>query len=176
MKKEIIILAVVFFSVILQASFFPLFFLARNVPDFVLVFLVSLAVIFGFQRVWIFAIITGFVMDIFSLGRVGINVVSFVFSCYLVSFFSKRVLLGEKTGGIFSGIFLISAVTFFHNFWVIFSGLEFSFQQMWGAKLSFFWGFGWKLLFNLVVFFLSLLVFKRFEKRNSSVRNLLIGN
>lgn len=175
-KKELIILVIVFLAVIFQVSFFPLFFSVKNIPDFVLVSLLSLAVVFGFKNVWVWGIIAGLVLDIFSFGKIGVSVISLVFSCYFVSFFSRRVLLGEKLGGIFTGILLVSIITFANNLWLVLADAGFQLHSIWKTRLFFVNWIGWRLVFNLVLFFVILLIFKKMYKRSYSANNLIVGN
>lgn len=175
-KRELIILVIVFLAVIFQVSFFPLFFSIKNIPDFVLISLLSLAIVFGFKNVWVWVIIAGLALDLFSFEKIGVSVVSLIFSCYIVSFFSRRVLLGEKIGGIFTGMLLVSVITFVNNFWLVLADAGFQFQSIWTAKLFFINWIGWKLVFNLILFFVILLVFKKVYKRNYSANNLIVGN
>lgn len=175
-KKELIILVIVFLAVIFQVSFFPLFFSVKNIPDFVLISLLSLAVVFGFRNVWIWGILAGLVLDIFSFEKIGVSVISLIFSCYIVSFFSRRVLLGEKVGGIFTGTLLVSVITFVNNSWLVLADAGFRFQSIWTSRSFFVNWIGWKLVFNLILFFVILLVFKRVYKRNYSANNLILSN
>lgn len=173
MKKEIVILIFIFLAIIFQISFMPLFFSSNNVPDFVLVCFVSFSIIFGFQSTWIWAIVIGLLLDFFSFEKVGSNVISFILSCYVVSFFSKRVLLGEKLGGAIAGIFLIFILTFFNNFWTIFSDNGFDFWEIWKAKNFFLNSFLWKFSFNLIIFFVSLFFVKKFQKKKYLAGNII---
>ncbi len=175
-KKEAIILIVIFLAVIFQMSFFPLFFSIENIPDFISISLVSLVVIFGFQNVWVWGIIAGLVMDIFSFEKIGISIISLIVSCYIASFFSRRVLLGEKLGGILTGILLVLVITFFNNSWLILADIGFWFQEIWRVRIFFFDGILWKFIFNLILFLILLLILKKLYKKKSSAKNLIIGN
>lgn len=175
MKKNLTILAIIFLAAIFQTSIMPLFFSKGNIPDVVLVILVSAVAVFGFPAVWVWAIFSGFVMDIFSFGKIGSNVLSFMLYCYFVSFFSRRIILGEKIGGILAGTVFVSIMTVFYNIFIYIFNYGFKFQEMWGIKFIFLENMLWKIIFNLILFFISLVVLKHIERKFSPSNNLLLG-
>ncbi|MDO8529509.1 MAG: rod shape-determining protein MreD [bacterium] len=175
MKRVIIISLFIITAVIFETSVFPLFFSSGNAPDLVAIFLISATIVFGFRHVWLITIAAGFILDIFSYSRIGVNVIAFIAFCYLASFFSRRLLLEEKIEGIAVGSFLILVETFFYEIWVFSANMGFKINDFRGLKYVLLEGIGWKLLFNLILFFVSLLFFKRLEKAYSS-KKLIIGN
>lgn len=175
MKKILAILFFVIAAVIFETSVLPLFFSNGNIPNLVAIFLTSATIVFGFRNIWILAALAGFILDIFSYSRVGVNATAFLAFCYLASFFSRRLLLEEKIEGIAAGAFLILIETFFYGMWVFSANSGFRIDDFHGLKYILLEGIGWKLPFNLILFFASLLFFKRLEK-NFSSKKLIIEN
>jgi len=175
MKKNISIFLAIILVVILQTSILPLCFSEKIIPDLVLVALVSWVSVFGFQYVWIWAIISGIVLDLFSFTAVGSNVFSFIFFSYCTSFFSKRLILGEKIGGILVGVFFISLATFFHNLWMQLISVGFKLQKIWEIKIFLLESASWKIIFNLILFFVFILIFKGIRNKFYPSNNLLLG-
>ncbi|MFH0969583.1 MAG: rod shape-determining protein MreD [Patescibacteria group bacterium] len=172
MRKKLFIFLVIFLAVIFQISVFPLFFSRNNIPDLALIILVSSVAVLGFQQVLVWAVISGFIFDIFSFSRIGVNIFSFVLFSYAISFFSRRMILGEKSGGILMGAIFVSFMTFFYRLWAIFNELGLNFQEIWKMKTEFLEGMGWKIIFNLILFFLSILFLKRIRNKISPKNNI----
>lgn len=160
MKKNIFIFLVAILAVILQTSVLPLCFSEGSVPDIALVFLVSGVSVFGFNAIWPWAVILGMILDVFSFRRIGTDAFSFIFFSYCVSFFSRRLILGEKTGGILLGIFFVSLMTFFHNLWIKAVDFGLKFEEIWNISVIFSENIAWKIIFNAALFFLFVLILK----------------
>lgn len=175
MKKVLIISFFVIAAAIFETSILPLFFSAGNVPNLVAVFLISATIVFGFRNIWLLAVATGLILDIFSYSRIGVNAAAFLSFSYLASFFSRRLLLEEKIEGIASGSFLILFETFFYGIWVFSANMGFKINDFHGLKYVLLESIGWKLLFNLILFFASLLFFKHLDKVYSS-KKLIMEN
>jgi rod shape-determining protein MreD len=175
MKKNFFIFLIIILAVIFQTSILPLCFSEKNIPDFVLTAMVSVVAVFGFQSTWIWVIISGIVLDLFSFSAPGLNVFSFMFFSYATSFFSRRLILGEKAGGILVGTIFVSLMTFFHNFWIQLANAGFKFQKIWIIKVFFLESVGWKIILNLILFFFCILFFKKIKNKFSPSNNLLLG-
>ncbi|MFA5777700.1 MAG: rod shape-determining protein MreD [Parcubacteria group bacterium] len=174
MKKNIFILLIIILTVIFQTSVIPLCFSERNIPDFVLIEMVSAVAVFGFQLTWIWVIIAGIILDLFSFSALGFNVFPFIFFSYATSFFSRRLILGEKIGGILVGTIFVFLMTFLNNFWIQLIGAGFKFQKIQEINGFFLESTGWKMILNLILFFLCILFFKRIKKKLSPSNNLLL--
>ena len=172
MKKRFLIFLLIILAIIFQTSIFPLFFSRDNIPDFVLALTVSSVAVFGFQSMWIWVIISGFLLDIFSFSKLGTNIFSFIVFSYMVSFFSRRLILGEKSGGIIVGIIFISVITFLNNLWVKFAEVGFrpGFDNFLPEREIF-----WRIISNIIIFFVFVLIFKRILKKVLPSNNLIIG-
>lgn len=175
MKKIFFIFLIILLAVIFQTSILPLCFSARNIPDVVLILTISAVAVFGFQAVWVWAIISGFILDIFSFSKIGINIFSFAIFSYCVSFFSRRTILGEKNGGILIGAVFILIATFLHNAWIQISDMNFNLQEAWGAKLVFWDSVGWKIILNLASFFIFILILKKIKRKIFPSNKLFTG-
>jgi rod shape-determining protein MreD len=176
MKKRIFIFLIIILAVIFQASIFSVFFSAKNISDLLLIFVVSSVAVFGFQSIWIWVIISGIILDLFSFRIVGTNVISFMLFSYAVSFFSRRLILGEKTGGILiSGIFVM-AVTFFQNSWIQLANFNFELKRVWEVLAFSGWSLVFKAVLNIILFLILILLFKKMKKRSLQNKNLFIGN
>lgn len=175
MKKILAVLFFVIAAVIFETSILPLFFSKGTVPSLVAILLISATIVFGFRTMWMLAALAGFILDIFSYSRVGVNAAAFLVFCYLASFFSRRLLLEEKLEGIAAGSFLVAIETFFYGLWVFSANSGFRIDDFHGLNYILLESVGWKLPFNLILFFASLLFFKRLEK-NFSSKKLIMGN
>lgn len=174
MKKIILTLAIIILAVILETSVLPLCFSEGSVPDLTLILLVSGIAVFGFQAVWIWGIIAGFILDIFSFSKIGVNIFSFAISTYSVSFFSRRLVFGEKMGGIFSSAIFVVLMTIFNNAWINLSSLGFEFKKILNIEAFISLGVIWKIIFNLILFYLFIVLLKK-QKKKLNAKNLFSG-
>lgn len=174
MKKIFLILAIIILAVILETSVLPVCFSSGNVPDLVLVFLVSSVAVFGFQAVWIWGIIAGFILDIFSFRKVGTSIFSFAIFSYSMSFFSRRLVFGEKIDGIFSSSIFVVFMTIFNNIWINFASFGFKFEKMLNIETLISWQIIWKLILNLILFYLLVGLLRK-QKRKNNANNLFSG-
>jgi len=174
MKKNIFIFLSIILAVIIQTSILPFCFSEKNIPDVILIVLISVISVFGFQYTWIWVIISGIILDIISFFVVGSNVFSFIFFSYVASFFSRRIVLGEKSGGIIVGIIFVSFVTFFHNLWIHLISAGFKFQKIWEIKFFLLESVGWKIIFNLILFFVFILLLRGIKNKLYPSNNLLM--
>lgn len=159
-------------AVILQTSIFPLCFSSGNIPDLVLILLISGVAVLGFQSIWIWIIISGIILDLFSFRAVGVNVISFIIFSYAVSFFSRRLILGEKIGGVLTSGFFVVFMTFFHNLWIQSANSDFELEKIWKVLASFGLDFGFKTILNIILFFIFILLFKKIKRNSSRSSNL----
>jgi cell shape-determining protein MreD len=63
----------------------------------------------GFEKIWPWIVTLGIFSDLFSFEKVGVNVISFIFLAYLMSFFSRRFLIEKKLAGMIVITFFIFA-------------------------------------------------------------------
>ena len=161
-------------AVVFQASVLPLGFSSMNIPDLILIMLVSGVAIFGIQSMWTWIIVSGIILDLFSFRIIGTNVVSFMIFSYAVSFFSRRLILGEKTGGVLISGTFIMFMTFFQNIWVQLVSFNFELEKIWGIIASWGWDIIFKAVLNLILFFIFILLFKRMKNKLSQSKNLFV--
>lgn len=167
MKKTALIFLIIFFAVIAETSFFPVLWKNLSVPDLVLVLAVSGVAVFGFNSVWVWALASGIILDLFYLGKVGANSASFMIFSYGTSFFSRRLILGENTGGVLIGIGFISFMTVSNSLWLVLANSGFNFGFMGHLDVLFFERLAWKSALNTIIYFVLIMVFKRLKKRTA---------
>ena len=174
MRKIFLFLAVIVLAVILETSVLPLCFSRGSAPDLVLVLLVSGVAVFGFQAIWIWGIVAGFIFDIFSFNKIGVNIFSFAIFSYSISFFSRRLVFGEKMGGIFSSAIFVVLMTIFNNAWTNFASLGFKFEKLLNVEAFVSWGIICKAVFNLILFYFFVILIKK-QKKRMNANNLFSG-
>ena len=96
MPKTFITLGVIFLAAVAEISLSPNLFFGRVVPDVVLVLIIIWATRRRFQLFWPWALSAGLILDIISLGRVGLNALSFVIVSFGVNFISKRFFVARR--------------------------------------------------------------------------------
>lgn len=96
MKKNILIFAIIIFSIIIEISFFPNFFSSQRVPNLVLIFIIFLSVWDESKNFWKWAILSGILLDIMSFQPAGLHSFSFLAVSLLASFVSGRFLASQK--------------------------------------------------------------------------------
>jgi rod shape-determining protein MreD len=174
MKKIFLILAIIILAVILETSVLPVCFSGGSIPDLTLVLLVAGVAVFGFQSVWIWGIIAGFILDIFSFRKIGISIFSFVIFSYSISFFSRRLVFGEKTGGIFASTSFVVLMTIVNNAWQKLASSGFKLEKILSFEALISWEMIWKALFNLILFYVIVILLKK-QKRKIGANNLFYG-
>jgi rod shape-determining protein MreD len=173
MKIWIITIGIIFLA-ILETSFFPIIFFNKAEVNIMLVLVVVLTVVFGFSNIWVWSVFSGLILDAFSYVPFGTNVIAFLLFCYTVSFFSRRLLLGEKTGGIFVGILLVSLMTIFYSFWIIWVQSDFYFLAIFKSFSKILNNSLWNIIWNLFSFLILLIIFKKINKKYFRRSNMLI--
>jgi len=174
MKKFFLILAVIILAVILETSVLPVCFSKGNIPDLVLVSLVSSVAVFGFQAVWIWGIIAGFILDIFSFRKIGTSIFSFAIFSYSISFFSKRLVFGEKIGGFFFSSIFVVLMTIFNSVWINLASFGFKFEKILNVEALISREIIWKAAFNIILFHLLVILMKK-QKRKINANNSFSG-
>lgn len=111
-------ISVVLFIIFLQINFFNLIFLQDQSINLAMLMIISWIIIRGFEKMWLWVVILGFLSDIFLGGRVGIHVVFFILFAYFISFISRRFIIERR----FSGFALVMIFILVGNF--IFSLLD----------------------------------------------------
>lgn len=100
MKKFLSALAIILLLVIFQTSLLAPWFGDYFYPDLLLVFVVSVVAIFGFQSTWSWIVLGGLIMDLFAYSRIGTHVIIFMLSAYAISFVSRRFSIGDRGLGL----------------------------------------------------------------------------
>lgn len=94
--KNILIGSIIFFAVVLQASFFSNIFPGRIAPDIALLVIVIWTIKYDFHIVLKWAIFGGFLVDLFSFQIVGINIIAFVSVAFITNSLGKRFLVAHS--------------------------------------------------------------------------------
>ncbi|TSD01307.1 MAG: Uncharacterized protein Athens071425_450, partial [Parcubacteria group bacterium Athens0714_25] len=152
---------------LLQAYFFASFSFHGCVASFALMAAVAWTIISGFEKAWIYAVFLGIFVDFLAFDIVGKNAILFIFSAYIVSFISKRLLI-ESRGWSFLLVFLlIISVTFLNNFSVVnlFSWQGGVVEFFGGGAASFFKGVLAGSFCNIIAFYFLYWAISRMEKR-----------
>jgi rod shape-determining protein MreD len=95
MYKNILIFFIIFFTVLLQVSFFPNVIPHRFFPDIALIIILFWTVERGFEETWKWAILAGLMVDLAYFWPVGASIFSFVFIAYVINSFTKRFLVTQ---------------------------------------------------------------------------------
>lgn len=137
--------AIVFFGLVLQTGFIYAFSWNGAAPDLLLVTLLVLVILTGFDKIWWFILISAVGLDLFSGFSFGVVSFSFLFSVFIVGLLDQKIFSTAKAGKLIS---LISA-GFLIYYFILFSVLFF-------FEIGFF--LGWrdliiKLIFDLILAF-----------------------
>lgn len=166
MKKKSIYFGIIFFAILIQLSFLPVFFGKSAFGDAVLMLILAISVVESFVSALGWAIVSGILYDFSSYSTLGFHVIIFLMIVYGVSFFSRRLSVEVKgTGVLLSMIFVVFSTLISKGLLVIFFGLEASKSS--GSYLRFFGDFRsvfFQILINAILFFLWLGVIKKIRK------------
>lgn len=156
---------IIFFSVILQASFLSNIFPVNFVPDITLIFIVIWTARVDFNSVLKWAVLGGLMMDLASFYPVGISIFSFVAVAFIVNSLSKRFLvphLGWKFAVLVMIVFL---ATIINQLITVFLVKIFAEGDVRESVYSIFYSrLLWKPFYNLVMFAIIYWPIRRLEK------------
>ncbi len=161
--RAVAVFIIAFFQAYVLASF-PF---GGQVVGFGLMAAVAWTIISGFEKIWMYILGLGILIDLLAFDRVGENVVIFILAIYSVSFISKRLLLASAGWSFLLVIFLIVAVTFFSNFLALgFSLLQIGTMDFFvGNPMEFIWSSFLESLWNIPIFYFLYWAINRLEKR-----------
>ncbi len=120
MASKIRILIIIFLASILEISFFPALFAGQIAPDVILVFIILWSSRKKFEEIWLWIILSGFILDLAIFGKIGINIFSLVLIAYTASSLRKRFFINQREGSFFIALALIIGGTIMHWILVIF--------------------------------------------------------
>lgn len=115
MFQKAITLLIIFFAAVFQISVFPGLFPSGLSPEIVLVLVIFWTARDGFEKSWLRAVLSGFILDLFYSWPVGINAVAFVLVSFGVGFFSRRFIISQKNLGFFVLLLLAAAGSVAHS-------------------------------------------------------------
>ena len=116
MLYEGIIFFSIFFSAILQLAVFPNVFFWNLGPNIMLLLVIFWTTQIGFERAFIRNILAGFILDLATFSIIGMNVASFIFLTFFISFISKRFLVAERNWRVFIFFITLIFATLINNF------------------------------------------------------------
>lgn len=96
MYQKILTFSLIFLAAVATVSFSPALFFGHVQPDIVLILVIIWSSRKSFEDFWIWAIVAGFVLDTVTLGRIGVNAISFVIISFGINFLSKRFFIGQR--------------------------------------------------------------------------------
>ncbi|MCX6765971.1 MAG: hypothetical protein NT136_03360 [Candidatus Moranbacteria bacterium] len=166
MKKKIIYFAIICAALIIQTSMLTVFFPDYQIPQIMLMLVIALTLSVGFTRALPWVILTGFAFDLVSYARIGTTVIIFVLISYAANFFYRRFLMENKGWGLLAIVLFVAAATVIHRMYLLFLvWAESSFQTKLAESGAFFGGLESEVFFNIILFFLCLLILKKIEKQ-----------
>lgn len=91
--QKFFIAIILFIAVILQISFFPIFFKDGLAPDLALILIIIWTARFGFEKIWPWAVLAGAMLDITSFSLIGTNILSLAAIAFVINYLAKRFLV-----------------------------------------------------------------------------------
>jgi len=107
MYQKALTFSLIFIAAVAEVSLFPNFSIGRVAPDLILILVIIWSSRKSFESFWIWAIISGFTLDILTLGRLGINAISFLIISFAINSLSKRFFVGQKRRAFLGVAFLV---------------------------------------------------------------------
>ncbi len=166
MYQKILLVIIFILLAVMQVSLFPNLLPYQITPDLVLIVIIIWVAKQGLKKVWLWSIIAGFILDIFTFRLIGINILAlFIIACGVGSL-AKRFLTAQKTTaflvilgfvevGTIVNFFLLNIFTLKNSFFSLNNFLESLFNPTILA---------WKLLYNAGLFIIIFWLINKIEK------------
>jgi len=127
MKNFLLRISVIFLIIFLQVNFLNLIFLENRLVNLSILAVISWVIVSGFEKMWIWIVLLGFLNDIFLTQKIGPSILFFILFAYLISFVARRFIIERR----FSGFLLVIFFILMGNVWgrffdFLFSGVEVS--------------------------------------------------
>lgn len=116
MEKKIFRFLVVFSLAVAQISLFAPITGGKSNVSLALMVVVAWTIVAGFEEVWKWVLLLGFLIDLSFFDAVGTNIMIFILVSYFVSFFSRRFMVENKGWGTVMMIFFAAAAIMFYDF------------------------------------------------------------
>jgi len=107
MTHKFLTFIIIFLAAVAQVSLAPNLFPGASVPDIALVLVIIWAARQNFESFWLWAVGAGLILDVVSLGTIGISAVSFLVIAFATSFLSKRFFVVQKGKSFFWMMILV---------------------------------------------------------------------
>ncbi|MDX9913280.1 MAG: hypothetical protein RBS77_01740 [Candidatus Moranbacteria bacterium] len=127
MKNFLLRISIIFLIIFFQLNFLNLIFLENRLVNLSILAVISWVIASGFEKIWIWIVLLGFLNDIFLAQKIGPNILFFISFAYLISFVSRRFIIERR----FSGFLLVIFFILMGNVWGSFFDFLFS-----GADIS----------------------------------------
>lgn len=164
-KKNLVYLFVILAALLIQSSVFPAIFSFRPLPQILLMIVIAGTVISGFKKFLVWSIVAGALFDLFFYNRLGTEVIFFAAVTYFVSFFSRRFLVENESGGMLAMAAFVILATFFNRIFVLLSDfLNFGPEAKSASNFILLSNSGIEIICNLIIFFISFRILTRIEK------------
>jgi rod shape-determining protein MreD len=156
--------------VILQISFFPLLNYPANNLNLILTVVIFITVILSYRLGFFWAILSGVIIDLYSINSFGIVTLALVATVFGVNilfdnFFTNRsfysLLMLELIGTVFYNFIVLILNFIFYSFKI--NVLSFGLDRFW------FYNFFWQIILNLILISIIFLFFNLLSKKLKSV-------
>ena len=166
MKKRIIYFLIIFVALILQVSAVPIFFGQKFFPELVLMLMLAWTIRDGFADFLPWIVVAGILYDLLAYEPIGLHVIIFALSAYMVTFFSRRFSLQIRgVGMILLFAFVFVAMLFSRLFVLTFDFFEnkssLDFLNVVWRQLKF---DPWIFFVNIALFMFCLWLIRRVKK------------
>ena len=168
MFQKILLFTTLLLASAVQISLFPNIFFGKPVPEIILILVIFWASQKGFEKIWKQTVLAGFVLDVFCIKPIGLNVISLSLCAFVSNSLAKRFLTSQKTIGFFMIMTFVILGTLINIFVLDFvaKAFEFSLKNAFEALMldikrgDFFW----KLAINSIFFAILYWPMIKFEK------------
>lgn len=162
--------ALIFACIIAQKSLIPIMFFGRRLPDIVLMLVLALAVIDGFDDFLPWAIGAGLAYDVAVGPVIGLHALIFVVVVYSVSFFSRRFLVDMRSMGVMTLlVFIILATLVSHLFVALWIGWDSRSALDFIGALGSGWDFAVQVSYDALAFIIIFSLARTYTKKNSAL-------
>jgi len=167
-RKILAYLALILGLIMVQKSLVPIMFGGDHMPDIVLMFVLALAIIDGFDNFLPWALFAGLAYDVASRVAIGLHALIFVIIVYCVSFFSRRFLVDMRsTGAAMLLLFIVLATVVSHLFIAAWIGWNSHDARNFASALGNGWDIGIEAAYNMLMFIILFSAVRKLTKRRT---------
>jgi len=160
-------IALILLAIIAQKSLVPIMFFGRRLPDIVLMLVLALAIVDGFDDFLPWVIGAGLAYDVATRSAIGLHALIFVIVVYSVSFFSRRFLVDMRSMGVMLLlVFIILATLISHFFVALWIGWDSRSVFNGVGALGSGWDIAAHVLYNAVAFIIMFGLARNYTKKH----------